>query len=129
MLTLVFSVLVTVYLIVPEAIFRFFFGFFIPTRTFTLTRTETAFRAVLISFFPFWLAMWFSWDIPGPRSWPLPVEQNSVQQRRADYKVVTSGFYSDAEFAKTKDVFWPALTRLRQAPDPPCVLVLFAGSR
>lgn len=111
MITLAFSILVTLYLIVPEAIFRFFFGFFIPTRTFTLTRTETAFRAVLISFIPFWLAMGLSWDIPGPRSWPLPVDQNSTQQRRADYKIVTSALYSEAEFAKTKDIFWPALTR------------------
>jgi hypothetical protein len=110
-LTLVFSILLTVYLIIPEAIFRFFFGFFIPTRTYVLTRTETAFRAVLISFFPFCLAMWLSWDIPGPRSWPLPVEQNSAQQRRADYKTVTSGFYSEAEFAKSTNAFWPALTR------------------
>lgn len=111
MLALAFSVLLTVYLIVPEAIFRFFFGFFIPTRTFTLTKTETAFRAVLISFFPFWFAMWLSWDIPGPQSWPLAVEQNSSQQRRTDYKIVAAGLYSDAEFSKTKDVFWPALTR------------------
>jgi hypothetical protein len=110
-LTLVFSVLVTVYLIIPEAIFRFFFGFFIPTRTYVLTRTETAFRAVLISFFPFWIAMGLSWDIPGPRSWPLPVAQNSAQQRRIDYKIVTSGLYSEAEFAKSAKVFWPALTR------------------
>jgi hypothetical protein len=110
-LTLVFSVLVTVYLIIPEAIFRFFFGFFIPTRTYVLTRTETAFRAVLISFFPFWIAMWLSWQIPGPRSWPLPVEQNSVQQRRADYKILASSFYSDTEFAKSANSFWPALTR------------------
>lgn len=111
MLALTFSVLLTVYLIVPEAIFRFFFGFFIPTRTFTLTRTETAFRAVLISFFPFWLAMWLSWDIPGPRSWPVPVEQNSVQQRREDYKTVSAALYSDAEFARSKSIFWPAFTR------------------
>src|SRR6202007_5958 len=106
-----FSVLLTVYLIGPAAIFSVFFGFFIPTRTFTLTRTETAFRAVLISFFPFWLAMWLSWDIPGSRSWPLSVEQNSVQQRRVDYKIVTSSLYGDAQFARSKDVFWPALTR------------------
>ena len=111
MLTLVFSILLTVYLIIPEAIFRFFFGFFIPTRTYVLTRTETAFRAVLISFFPFWIAMGLSWDIPGPRSWPLPVEQNSAQQRRIDYKIVTSGFYSETEFTKSSNVFWPALTR------------------
>ena len=55
--------------------------------------------------------MGLSWDIPGPRSWPLPVEQNSAQQRRIDYKIVTSGLYSEAEFTKSSNVFWPALTR------------------
>lgn len=111
MLALAFSVLLTLYLIIPEAIFRFFFGFFIPARTYVLTRTETAFRAVLISFFPFWIAMGLSWDIPGFRSWPLPVEPNSVEQRRADYKIVAAGFYSDTEFVKSSKEFWPALTR------------------
>jgi len=55
--------------------------------------------------------MGLSWDIPGPRSWPLPVEQNSAQQRRIDDKIVTSGFYSETEFTKSSNVFWPALTR------------------
>jgi len=35
--------------------------------------------------------MGLSWDIPGPRSWPLRLSK-FCQQRRIDYKIVTSGF-------------------------------------
>jgi len=112
-LALVFSVLLTVYLIVPEAIFRFIFGFYVRARSFVLTRTETAYRAVLVVFFPFWLALALSWYVPGPSYWPFPVPigQNTEQQRRADYKIVASALYSDAEFTKLQTQFWPAFTR------------------
>lgn len=111
MLALVFSVLLTVYLIVPEAIFRFVFGWFLPTKEFVLTRTETAYRAVLVSILPFALALAFCWYVPGPRDWPFPVNQNTAQLRRKDYKTVASGFYSAAEFARSQTEFWPAFTR------------------
>jgi len=110
-LALVLSVLLTVYLVVPEAIFKFIFGFYIPTRTFVLTGTETAYRAVLVAFLPFWFSLALCWYVPGPRHWPFPVEHNSVQQRRTDYKTVASGLYSEAEYAKSKTEFWPAFTR------------------
>jgi hypothetical protein len=110
-LALVFTALFTVYLIIPEAIFRFVFGFFVPTRTFALTRTETAYRAVLITIIPFLLAWCMSWYVPGPRTWPFPVRENTVQQRRADYRTVSASFYSDAEFTKSEKEFWHAATR------------------
>jgi len=47
-------------------------------------------------------------DIPD-RLLAFAGEQNSAQQRRIDYKIVTSGFYSEAEFTKSSNVFWPAL--------------------
>ncbi len=111
MLALAFSVLLTLYLIVPEAIFRFTFGIYVPTRSFTLTGTETAYRAVLVAFFPFWIALGLCWYAPGIRQWPFAVEQNSAQQRRADYKQVSAALYNDAEFSKFQAAFWPALTR------------------
>jgi hypothetical protein len=110
-LALTFSLLLTFYLIVPEAIFRFFFGINIPTRTFTLTTTETAYRAVLVAFFPFWIALAICWWCPLVQQFPFEVEKNSVQQRRLDYKIVTAAMYSDAEYTKLQHEFWPALTR------------------
>jgi hypothetical protein len=110
-LALVFSALFTVYLLVPEALFRLVFGFFIPSRTFVLTRTEKAYRAVLITIAPFLLAWALCWYVPGPRTWPFPIAENSVYQRRADYRAVSAAFYSDAEFTKLGEKFWRAATR------------------
>ena len=111
MLALVLSLLLTVYLIVPEAIFRAIFGWFLPTKEFVLTRTDTAYRAVGISVLPFILAMVVCWYAPGPQNWPFPVNPNTAQGRREDYKTVAAGFYSDAEFAKSPATFWGAFTR------------------
>jgi hypothetical protein len=110
-LALVFSALLTIYIIIPEAIFRFFFGFHISVRSFVLTRTETAFRAALVAFLPFWVAMMLAWYAPIANCWPFPVHENTIQQRRIDYKVVASGLYSDAEFAKLGESFWASFTR------------------
>lgn len=111
MVALVLSVLLTVYLIVPEAIFRAIFGWFLPTKEFVLTRTDTAYRAVGISLLPFVLAMVACWYAPGIRNWPFPVSPNTVQGRRDDYKTVAAGIYSDAEFARSPVAFWGAFTR------------------
>ncbi len=111
MLTLAFSVLLVSYLIIPEAIFRFIFGLFIPTKALILTRIEKAFRAVLLALIPFSLALALSWYVPGPDRWPFPVEQNRAELRRTDYKLVASAFYSETEYRNSKAEFWPALTR------------------
>ena len=111
MLALLFSALLTVYVIVPEAIFRFVVIFHISARKFVLTRTETAYRAVLIAFFPFWIAVALTWYVPIANSWPFPNQQNSSTGRRADYKTVASALYSEAEYSNVRAVFWNALTR------------------
>jgi len=110
-LALALSVLLTAYLIIPEAIFRVIFGWFLPTKEFVLTRTDTAYRAVGISILPFILAMLVCWYAPGPQNWPFPVSRNTVQGRREDYKTVAAGLYSDAEFARSPATFWGAFTR------------------
>jgi hypothetical protein len=112
-LPLTFSVLLAVYLIIPEAIFRVTSGFFIPTKVLTLTRIEKAFRAVLLAVIPFLLGLGASLYVPGPDRWPwpIPLDQNSVEKKQADYKLVASDLYSESEFGATKDRFWPALSR------------------
>jgi len=110
-LAVVFSLLLTVYLIVPEAIFRTIFGYFIPPRNFVLTRTETAYRAVLVTILPFSLALTASWYAPIVRNWPFPLRENTITVRRSDYKTVVGAMYSDKKFDDTQSQFWPALTR------------------
>jgi hypothetical protein len=110
-LALAFSVLITVYLVVPEAAFRYIFGSFVPTRSFVLTRVETVYRAVLVSVIPLLVALFLVWFVPGPSNWPFPVRGSTDQSRRTDYKIVAAALYSDAEFARTQRDFWPAFTR------------------
>jgi hypothetical protein len=76
-----------------------------------ITGTETVKRAAIVALFPFVLALTVCWQVRGPQNWPFPVDQNTVQSRRTDYKVVAAAFYSDADFSKSKTEFWPALTR------------------
>ncbi len=111
MLAVAFSVLFTLYLLVPEAIFRTIFGFFIAPRNFVLTTTERAYRAVLVTLLPFSAALACSWYVPGVRDVPFPIKQNTVQLRRSDYKTVLAGMYSEAAFKESQKEFWPATTR------------------
>jgi hypothetical protein len=110
-LVVLFSLLLTLYLVIPEAIFRTVFGWFVPPRNFVLSRTETAYRALGIASLPFVLALFGSWYLPGMRSFPFPVRDNAPQARRADYRIVTESLYSDAEFQRQRAEFWPAFTR------------------
>lgn len=111
MLAVILSVLLTLYLIVPEAIFRTIFGYFIPPRNFVLTRTETAYRAVLVTILPFSLTLAASWYLPVVSDIPFPVNHNTVEERRTDYKTVIAGLYSESEFKASKEEFWHAFTR------------------
>jgi hypothetical protein len=111
-LALVFSFLVVLYLIVPDAIFRFVFKWFVPLRTLVPAKPETIYRAVVLAIIPFVIAMLLVWYVPLFNAWPFSVE-GTAQERRADYKVVTSALYSDAQFREldAHGKFWPALTR------------------
>ena len=111
MLAVVFSVLLTLYLIVPEAIFRTIFSYFIPERHFVLTRSEKAYRAVLVTILPLGIALLSSWYAPVARDFPFPVEKRTVQERRADYTLVLNALYSEHEFEQSTKEFWHAFTR------------------
>jgi hypothetical protein len=112
-LALLFSALLTLYLIVPDAIFRFFFNRFVPLRTLVPTKVETIYRAAVLAIIPFVVAILLVWHVPLCNNWPFPVDDAHQQLRRADYKTVTSALYSEQEFNKVESsgLFWPALTR------------------
>jgi hypothetical protein len=123
-LALVFSLLLTLYVVVPEAVFRLTFGIKIPPRSFVLTKTETAYRAVLVAFFRFWIALASCWYAPIVKNWPFPVQLRSIPQRRADYKLVVSALYSEAEYVKSQQLFWPTLTRCMRRQTRLCLWYL-----
>ena len=111
MLVVLFSLLLTLYLVIPEAIFRTIFGWFVPPRNFVLSRTETAYRALGVAALPLVLAFFGSWYLPVMKSFPFSVRENSPQLRRADYRVVAESLYSETEFQRLRSDFWPAFTR------------------
>lgn len=111
MLVVAFSLLITLYLIIPESIFRTVFGWFVPAKSFVLTTAETAYKAIIVAFLPFVFALVGTWYFPVMQSFPFPVHGNTDELRRSDYRVVTVGLYSDAEFEKVHKEFWPAFTR------------------
>jgi hypothetical protein len=110
-LVVVFSLLLTLYLIIPESIFRTIFGWFIPAKSFVMTKAETAYKAIVIAFLPFVFALVGTWFFPIMKSFPFPVQGSTDELRRADYKIVAVGLYSDAQFEKVRSEFWPAFTR------------------
>ena len=111
MLAVLLSLLVSLYLIIPEAIFRTIFGWYVPPRNFVITRAETAYRALVVAVLPLTLALVGAWYAPIMATFPFPVQANSSELRRADYKLVTSALDSEQEYRDSKEKFWPALTR------------------
>ncbi len=74
MLALVLSFLVVLYLIVPDAIFRFVFKWFVPLRTLVPAKPETIYRAVVLASIPFVITMLLVWYVPLFHACPFPVE-------------------------------------------------------
>lgn len=111
MLAVLFSLFLTLYLIIPEAIFRAIFGWYVPPRNFVLSRIETAYRALLVALFPLVFAWVGCWYLPIMRTVPFSVKGNTVEMRRSDYKAVISALYSEQEYRGSTKEFWPAFTR------------------
>jgi hypothetical protein len=110
-LAVLFSLLLSLYLIIPEAIFRTIFGWYVPPKNFVISRAETAYRALLVAVIPFVLALAGTWYVPGMKSFPFQVTESSLDSRRSDYKLVTSALYSDQVFRSSETKFWPAFSR------------------
>jgi hypothetical protein len=110
-LVVLFSLLLTLYLIIPEAVFRTIFGWYVPPRNFFLSRTETAYRALVVALLPLAFAWLGCWYLPVMRTFPFPVNGNTAELRRSDYKFVASALYDEAEYRNSIREFWPAFTR------------------
>jgi hypothetical protein len=110
-LAVLFSLLLTLYLIIPEAIFRTIFGWYVTPKNFVLSRIETAYKALVVAILPLTFAWVGCWYAPIMKTFPFPVKGNTVEMRRADYKLLTSALYSEEEYRASKKEFWPTFTR------------------
>jgi hypothetical protein len=104
------SLLITLYLLIPSSLFRLFFGFFVPLRSFVRTRGEELFQAVASVFLPICLTAILVWTVSPFNQLPLSFI-DTTQARSADYKLIASALYSEAIFKEKGDAFWNALNR------------------
>ncbi|HZR29517.1 MAG TPA: hypothetical protein VFA71_12135 [Terriglobales bacterium] len=110
MIALVVSAVVAAYLLIPNALFRFLLGTFVPVRAFQGTKTEELTRAVVTLFFIFLLALLAVKHIPFCKDYPFSFP-DTPQMRDADYAIVGSSFYSEAMFKDYGPRFWDSLWR------------------
>jgi hypothetical protein len=104
------SIILTLYLLIPGSIFGLILGLFVPLRSFDRTRGEEILRGVLSTLLPFILSLLLVWMVKPFDTHPFAFPDTS-QARRADYKLVVSGLYSEDLFKHSGDLFWKALTR------------------
>jgi hypothetical protein len=109
-IALALSILFAVYLLIPNALFRFILGVFVPLRIFEQRRTEDLTRAVVTLAILYGLALGLVWLVPGFKSHPLGFA-DSRSLRTSDYEIVASGLYSEAMFKEYGPLFWGALSR------------------
>jgi hypothetical protein len=109
-IALTFSALITAYLLIPNAIFRFVLGRFVPLRLFQERKTEDVTRAVFTLTFVYLAALWAVWFWPVCNAHPFNFPDNA-SLRTADYHIVASSLYSEAMFKEYKGEFWNALDR------------------
>ena len=117
MIGLLATFLVVAYLLVPSGLFRSFYSLFLPRIIkFQRSRAEEFTFAVLASVLPFFLALFFVWNIA---NWPFGVSGTSVADRRAAYRVVVSSAMSDKILDEqvSNHVYWAATNQVirRQA--------------
>jgi hypothetical protein len=110
LIALALSALLAVYLLIPNALFRFLLGSFVPVRVFQGVKAEEITRAVVTLIFLFGFAVLLVWYIPGSRSWPCGFS-DTVEQKYADYTLVAGGLYSEAVFKESQQNFWSAFSR------------------
>ncbi len=110
MIALVISSLIAVYLLIPNACFRFVLGLFVPLRVFQERKTEDLTRAVVTLGVVFFAALLAVWYIPGVDSHPLNFP-DTTQLRSSDYRLVFSGLYSESSFRELGPRFWDSLSR------------------
>jgi hypothetical protein len=109
-IALLVSFLFAAYLLVPNGLFRFVLGLYVPLRVFQDRKTEDLTRAVVTLVAVFALALLAVWYIPGIKSYPFNFP-DSGPLRVSDYRTVFGGLYSELIYKESGTQFWDALSR------------------
>jgi hypothetical protein len=109
-IALVVSALIAGYLLVPNALFRFVLGRFVPLRVFQDRKTEDLTRAVVTLAFIYVAALLTVWYVPGCNGHPFRFPDDA-SLRVSDYETVAGGLYSEELFRQHQASFWDAAWR------------------
>jgi hypothetical protein len=117
MLALIASGALVAYVLIPGALYRSLFSLFIPPRSFQRTRADEIRFAVMAGFIPLVLALLLAFEINWSSQHPFSFPNDTVPQRRADYRTVFGDAYSEDAFKRDPAQFWHALNHVlrRQA--------------
>lgn len=131
MLALIATAVLSVYVLLPGALYRVTYSSFIPLRNFQRTRTDEIVYAARVGIGPLLLALVLRFGAPWTSAHPFPVQQqNGVCQRAMnDYRWVFGAAYSEKLFDDNPTCFWQALNRVgrRQARFLTWFYVLLVG--
>lgn len=111
MIALIATYFVIAYLLIPRAVFQGFSSLILPLKNFQRTKSEEVSFAVLTAFAPFFLALFITWYSGWGQRFPWPGD-SSIQQRRADYKLVFDIALDSTQLKSSEPKFWPATTRV-----------------
>jgi hypothetical protein len=113
MLALIASGLLVAYILIPGALYRTIFSLFnIPLKTFQRTRADEIRYAVLVGLVPLALTCLLVYGARWPAVHPFAFPEDSVLQRRADYRLVFGAAYSERLFERDPAQFWHALNHV-----------------
>ncbi|MCU1310321.1 MAG: hypothetical protein JWO20_1446 [Candidatus Angelobacter sp.] len=111
MLALATSLIVALYLIAPELLFRLAFSKFLPLKSIIRTKAEELGRALFTIAIPFIIAVFLVHHVPLVKDWPLSLE-DSRNQKLSDYKIFAAAIISDKALEGTKEQFLEAVPRI-----------------
>jgi hypothetical protein len=112
MIALVASVMLGLYIFVPDFLFNKFARPYSDLKKFERSKIEEITAGVLVAAIPFVAAYFLSSRLWFFGHWPFPVSE-SATAKIADYKLVFAGLYREEFFVTHQDEIWRAVAHLR----------------
>jgi hypothetical protein len=112
MIAIVVSLLLALYIFIPDFLFSKFAQPFVRLKRNQRTRVEEVAAGITVAAIPFFATLVLSWKVHFFGHWPLGTSQPSAA-KWSDYKYVLACLYSESFFSKNPDQFWSALAGVR----------------
>jgi len=104
------SILFVLYFLLPQLLFTFILGKFVPLRSLVRTKMEEVNDVLFFLFFIFFLVLFLVWFVPPFTHFPFGFD-DSPSLRRLDYKILVDDLTGDATVRADRDCVWRAFGR------------------